>query len=42
MYKNVTESTDVVKKVLVVEANKSYRLGFDRKAEQFAFEEQGD
>jgi hypothetical protein len=39
MYKNVTTSTGAVKKEIVVEANKNYRLGFDRKAEAFTFEE---
>jgi hypothetical protein len=39
MYKNVTSSTGLVKKDIVVEANKSYMLGFDRKAEAFTFEE---
>ena len=39
LYKNVSQSTGVVKKELVVEAYKNYYLGFDRKAEQFTFEE---
>jgi hypothetical protein len=39
MYKNVTTSTGLVKKDIVAEANKSYLLGFDRKAEAFTFEE---
>jgi hypothetical protein len=39
MYKNVTSSTGIVKKEIVVEANKNYMLGFDRKAEAFTFEE---
>ena len=39
MYKTVTKSTDVVKKELTVLPNKSYLIGFDRKAEDFTFEE---
>jgi len=39
MYKTVTKSTGPVKKELVVEANKSYFLNFDRKTEEFTFEE---
>ena len=39
MYKNVTKSTGVVKKELTIEPNKSYTLGFDRKEEEFTFEE---
>ena len=39
MYKTVTTSTDVVKKNLQVEENKTYILGFDRKKQQFTFEE---
>ena len=39
LHKTVTTSTDVVEKVLEVEANRSYILGFDRKAECFTFEE---
>ena len=39
LHKTVTTSTDVVEKVLEVEANRSYMLGFDRKAECFTFEE---
>ena len=39
MYKNVTTSTGLVKKEFVVEAGKTYTLGFDRKNENFTFEE---
>ena len=39
LYKNVTQSTGVVKKTLEVEAGKSYMLGFDREEENFTFEE---
>jgi hypothetical protein len=38
-YKNVTTTTDAVKKELKVEPNKKYLLGFDRKAETFTLEE---
>ncbi|MDR0641036.1 MAG: hypothetical protein LBG07_01085 [Treponema sp.] len=38
MYKNVTTSTGLVKKEFVVEAGKTYVLGFDRKNENFTFE----
>jgi hypothetical protein len=38
-YKNVTTTTDTVKKELKAEPNKKYRLGFDRKAETFTLEE---
>jgi hypothetical protein len=38
-YKNVTTSTDTVKKELQTEPNKKYLLGFDRKAETFTLEE---
>jgi hypothetical protein len=38
-YKNVTTSTDTVKKELKAEPNKKYLLGFDRKAETFTLEE---
>ncbi|MDR1134315.1 MAG: hypothetical protein LBL05_09120 [Synergistaceae bacterium] len=38
-YKNVTTSTDTVKKELKTEPNKKYLLGFDRKAETFTLEE---
>ncbi|MDR1193883.1 MAG: hypothetical protein LBK98_06950 [Peptococcaceae bacterium] len=38
LHKTVTTSTGIVKKELVVEANKSYFLGFDRKEERFTFE----
>jgi len=39
MHKTVTTSTGVVKKAVETEPNKSYMLSFDRKAEQFVFEE---
>jgi hypothetical protein len=39
MYKNVSTSTGLVKKEFVVEAGKTYVLGFDRKNENFTFEE---
>ena len=39
MYKNVSQSTGLVKKTLEVEAYKSYMLGFDRKEETFTLEE---
>ena len=39
MYRNVSKSTGAVTKELVVEANKTYLLSFDRKAESFTFEE---
>lgn len=39
MYKNVTESTGAVEQEIEVEANKSYKLSFDRKKEEFVFEE---
>ncbi|MDR0382542.1 MAG: hypothetical protein LBH50_00975, partial [Spirochaetaceae bacterium] len=42
MYKNVTTTTDAVKKELQVEPNKKYRLGFDRQAETFSLEESAD
>jgi hypothetical protein len=38
LHKTVTTSTGAVKKELVAEANKSYFLGFDRKAQNFTFE----
>ncbi|MDR2630264.1 MAG: hypothetical protein LBC60_05010 [Spirochaetaceae bacterium] len=38
-YKNVTTTTDTVKKELKVDPNKKYLLGFDRKAETFTLEE---
>ncbi|MDR1541188.1 MAG: hypothetical protein LBU32_24975 [Clostridiales bacterium] len=38
LHKNVTTSTGVVDKVLEVEANKKYLLGFNRKEKQFTFE----
>lgn len=37
-YKTVSESTDVVEKVLETESYKSYVLGFDRKEKSFTFE----
>jgi hypothetical protein len=39
MYKNVTTTTDTIKQDLAVEANKKYRLGFDRKENTFTLEE---
>jgi hypothetical protein len=39
MYKNVTTSTGLVKKEFVVDAGKTYTLGFDRQNENFTFEE---
>jgi hypothetical protein len=39
MYKNVTSTTDAIKKELAVEANKKYLLGFDRKENVFTLEE---
>jgi hypothetical protein len=38
-YKNVTTTTDTVKKEMETEPNKKYLLGFDRKAETFTLEE---
>jgi hypothetical protein len=38
-YKNVTTTTDTVKKELKVDPNKKYLLGFDRKAKTFTLEE---
>jgi hypothetical protein len=38
-YKNVTTSTDAIKKELAVEAGKKYLLGFDRKENTFTLEE---
>lgn len=38
-YKNVTTTTDAVKRELKAEPDKKYLLGFDRKAETFTFEE---
>jgi hypothetical protein len=38
-YKNVTSTTDAIKKELAVEANKKYLLGFDRKEKTFTLEE---
>jgi hypothetical protein len=38
-YKNVTTTTDTVKKEMKVEPNKKYLLGFDRKVETFTLEE---
>jgi hypothetical protein len=39
-YKNVTNSTGLVKKDFETEANKTYFLGFDRMEETFTFTEQ--
>jgi hypothetical protein len=39
MYKNVTSTTDVIKKDLTVEAGKKYLLGFDRKEKIFTLQE---
>jgi hypothetical protein len=39
LHKNVTSTTDVVKKDLVVDAKKSYLLGFDRSEDVFTFVE---
>lgn len=39
LHKNVTTTTDVVDKVLETQPRKSYLLGFNRKAENFTFEE---
>jgi hypothetical protein len=38
-YKNVSTSTDAIKKELKVNPGKTYLLGFDRKAETFTLEE---
>jgi hypothetical protein len=38
-YKNVTTTTDVIKKELTAEAGKKYLLGFDRKEKTFTLEE---
>jgi hypothetical protein len=38
-YKNVTTTTDTVKKELNAEPNKKYLLGFDRKTNSFTLEE---
>lgn len=38
-YHAVTRSTDIIEKEIEVEKNKSYLLGFDRKIEQFYFDE---
>jgi hypothetical protein len=38
-YKNVSTTTDTVKRELKTEPNKKYLLGFDRKAETFTLEE---
>jgi hypothetical protein len=40
-YKNVTTTTDTVKKELKAEPNKKYLLGFDRKEKTFTLEETG-
>lgn len=42
MYKSVTKSTEAVTRRLEVEPRKSYKLGFDRKAEDFTFEEMSE
>jgi len=39
MYRNVTKSTGAVQKEVTVEPNRTYKIGFDRKAEEFIFEE---
>ena len=39
MYKTVTKSTGAIDKTLEVEPNKSYSLSYDRKIEEFIFEE---
>ena len=39
MYKNVTKTTGAVEKELTIEENKNYILSFDRKKEEFTFEE---
>ena len=39
LYKTVTKSTDVVERILETHPRKSYMLGFDRKQEDFTFEE---
>jgi len=39
MYKSVSESTGLVKREVEVEANKSYKVGYDRKEQDFTFEE---
>ena len=39
MYKNVTKSTGVIERELEVEKNKNYLLSYDRKVEDFVFEE---
>ena len=39
MYKSVSESTGIVSIEVEVEANKSYKIGYDRKAQDFTFEE---
>jgi hypothetical protein len=38
-YKNVTSTTDVIKKDLAVEANKKYLLGFNQNEKTFTLEE---
>jgi hypothetical protein len=38
-YKNVSTSTGLVRREFVAEAGKNYVLGFDRKNENFTFEE---
>ena len=39
LYRNVSNSTGAVKKVLTVEPGCAYRLGFDRKESRFTFED---
>ena len=39
LYKSVTKSTGLVKQEVEVEPNKAYMLGYDRKVEEFTFEE---
>jgi hypothetical protein len=39
IYKNVTTTVGPVKKELIIAANKTYLLGFDRKEETFTFTE---
>ena len=39
MYKNVTKTTGAVERELVIEPNKTYKLSFDRKENDFVFAE---
>ena len=39
MYKSVTKTTGLVNREVEVEANKEYKVGYDRKAQDFTFEE---